>query len=249
MDRKIYKFPFSQVGLTRIPCPRCASGLLRHAKDSFHSKELVNSKAAHNEDWWDPEFIELTFCCLFTCSNSLCKETIACAGTGSVQQDYGYDEPEITYNEYFKPKFFWPHLKFFRFPKSTPDNVSSEINKSFELVFSDASSAANHIRIALEHLLTMLKVKRLSTRGGRRTYLALHNRIDLLPTRLSDLKELFLAIKWLGNAGSHSNTSVEMDDIFDAFELMEELLKVIYANESKRLRTLAQKINKKKGPK
>ena len=226
--------------------------MLRNTKESFNFDELVNSKAAHNEDWWDPEFIELTFSCLFRCSNALCKESVACTGVGSVQQDYGYDEngeTEVTYNEYFRPMFFWPHLKFFRFPKATPENVASEISKSFELVFADPPSAANHIRIALEHLLTVLKVKRFTGRGGRLTYLSLHHRIDHLPARFGDLKDLFLAIKWLGNAGSHSNLSIEMDDVFDAFELMDELLKLLYANESTRIRNLAKKINKKKGPK
>ena len=46
--------------------------------------------------------------------------------------------------------------KIFNYPKNTPDKVAEEIEKSFSLFFSDAPSAANHIRIALEEL-TLLR--------------------------------------------------------------------------------------------
>ncbi len=80
-------------------------------------------------------------------------------------------------------------------------------------------------------------------------FIPLHRRIQLLPTTLQHVQDLFFAIKWLGNAGSHSNSPVTMDDVFDAYELMEELLTEVYANKRKHVKSLAKKINKRKGPK
>lgn len=57
-----------------------------------------------------------------------------------------------------------------------------------------------------------------------------------------------LAIKWLGNAGSHSQKTVSRDDVIDAYELLEHILQEIYMQKTEKLKTKAQKINKMKGP-
>jgi len=82
------------------------------------------------------------------------------------------DEDGVPYQGdkvFFSPKHFSPHLKIFICPEDTPDNVSKEIERSFSLFFSDAPSAANHIRIALEDLLTHLKIKRYIVKGKKCT--------------------------------------------------------------------------------
>jgi len=137
----------------------------------------------------------------------------------------------------------------FSFPEETPDDVAEELGTSFALFFCDPSSSANHMRIALEHLLTHLRIKRYITSGGRRRYLSLHNRIELLPGTYEHVKDIFLAIKWLGNAGSHSQHEVSTDDVLDAYELMEELLAEVITSKRKKAKSLAKQINKKKGPK
>ena len=77
----------------------------------------------------------------------------------------------------------------------------------------------------------------------------LHERINLLPPKYHDIQELFTAVKWLGNAGSHSGATVSSDDVLDAYELMEHLLTEIFDEERKKnLKALAQNINKNKGP-
>lgn len=57
-----------------------------------------------------------------------------------------------------------------------------------------------------------------------------------------------MAVKWLGNAGSHSGNTVSADDVLDAYELMEKLLTEVFDEESKKIMALAKDINKKKGP-
>lgn len=252
MDRKLYKLPFTKNGMSRYQCPTCNKGVLKIIPDTLQSKETKASRRNQNHPAWDPEWITIIYSCLFECANPDCKEIVSSSGKGGVEEECFYNEmgePDRNYEKYFKPEYFTPHLKIFHTPKGTPEGVEEEIHKSFSLVFSDPSSSANHIRIALENLLTHLKIKRYTTTNNKRHYLNLHNRIDLLPRKYHQIKDIFLAIKWLGNAGSHSNHEVTIDDVFDSYELIIELLIEIFSNNRKKAKSLAKKINKKKGPK
>lgn len=253
MNRKAYKLPFTEKGLLRWMCPSCGKGLLRIKKDTFHAEETKDSKRVPRYEAWNPDQIEYVYSCLLECTILACKDTVANSGTGWVDFDIEYDEEKgfayQAWKDYFSPKHFSPHLKIFICPKGTPDNVSEEIEKSFSLFFSDASSAANHIRIAIEDLLTYLKIKHYRLKNKKRHLLFLHSRIQLLPAKYKHLQDLFFAVKWLGNAGSHSDRVVTMDDVLDAYEIMEEILQDLFVKKTKRVKSIAKKINKTKGPK
>ncbi len=252
MDRKLFKLPFRENGITKFPCPSCNNGVLKVKKDTFHSEETKASLRAHNHPEWGPEEIDYIYSTLFECSNSACKDTVSSSGKGYVEQDWYYDDEgstQVDYDNEYIPKIFCPSLKFFQLPKNIPVVIGHEIYTSFSLFFCDPSSSSNHIRTALENLLTYLKIKRYSTSNGKRNFLSLHNRIALLPNKYDHVKDIFFAIKWLGNAGSHSQHTITKDDVLDAYELMEELLVEIFANKRNQAKSLAKKINKRKGPK
>lgn len=252
MDRKSFKLPFDECGVTKYQCPTCEKGALQVKNGSFNFHETRDSDREHKNDDWEPEWINYVYSCLFECTSSDCKDIVASTGTGSVSQYESYDDegiPSLDFVDFFKPKYFSPHLKMFLIPKGTPEDVADEVNKSFSLVFADPPSSANHIRVALEHLLTHLKIKRFNTNNGRRGFLALHKRIELLPRKYTHIKDIFFAVKWLGNAGSHSNHDVSLDDVLDSYELMEELLVEFFNNKRVKAKALAKKINVKKGPK
>lgn len=104
------------------------------------------------------------------------------------------------------------------------------------------------MRIALEALLTELGVKRFVVKNSKRQFLNLHTRIGLLNAKHGDLKDLLFAIKWLGNAGSHADSEVTLDDVMDAYELIDHVLQELYAQKAKKVKALAKRVNKKKGP-
>lgn len=252
MDRKSFKLPFSKSGVTKYQCPTCEKGVLKLKVDTFNHSETKVSLEAHDHEAWDPDWIEYIYSCLLECTNTACKDTIASSGNGSVTQYDFYDEdgrPDTEYADFFTPQYFSPHLKLFSIPESVPEDVKREINKSFSLVFADPASSANHIRVALEHLLTHLKIKRFIVFKGKRSFLALHKRIELLANKYEHIKDIFFAVKWLGNAGSHSNHEVSLDDVLDSYELMDGLLIEIFDNKRVKAKSLAKIINKKKGPK
>lgn len=252
MDRKSFKLPFSKSGVSNYQCPTCEKGVLKIKQGTFNNKETKLSAEGHQHEAWEPNWIEYIYSCLFECTNTACKETVASTGNGSVNEYYSYDEDgraDVDCDDYFRPQYFSPHLKMFSISKDAPEEVKDEINKSFSLIFADPASSANHIRVALEHLLTYLKIKRSNVNNGKRSFLMLHRRIELLPNKYEHIKDIFFALKWLGNAGSHSNHEVGFDDVLDSYELMEELLIEIFDNKRVKAKALAKKINKKKGPK
>ena len=251
IDRKKFKSPFRENELIDWDCPSCGKGFLKIKKGTFHHEETRDSVRAKESDLWDPEWIEYLYSCLLECNNPACKDIVSSLGVGSVKPYMDFDkEGRSFWNEgdCFFPKYFFPNLKIFDYPKNIPDEVKFELENSFSLFFCDPPSSANHIRMALENLLTSMKIKQFRIQKKKRRYLSLHDRIKLLPKKYQDIQEIFEAVKWLGNAGSHSGTTVSSDDVLDAYELMEKLLAEVFDDESNKIKELAKKIIKNKGP-
>ena len=140
-----------------------------------------------------------------------------------------------------------PPLQIIEIPETCPELVAEALQRSFRVFWCDPSAAANHLRTAVEELLTAIGVKRYTNKGGKKHLISLHARIGLLPAKYSQLQGLLLAIKWLGNAASHA-TQISMDDAMDAYELMEFAMQEMYSEKSKKILALAAMVNKKKGP-
>jgi hypothetical protein len=56
-----------------------------------------------------------------------------------------------------------------------------------------------------------------------------------------------MAVKWIGNAGSHAKP-VTREDLLDGYEMIEHLLDQIYIQPGKKLASLAKQINRSKKP-
>lgn len=252
MDRKFLKSHFTKSSPPDWSCPTCRKGLLRIKEGTFHSAETRSSCEDHEHEAWEPAWVREKYSCLLECNNESCKEIVASAGRGSVDQDvtFGPDgEPEYEYTLFFKPLFFDPALKLFEIPTSAPEEVQLELEHSFAQFFASPSAALNFARSAVESLVTNLGVKRFSVQKGKRRPLSLHSRIDLLPSQYGQVKELLLAIKWLGNAGSHPGSETSTDDVLDAYELIHHVLDEVFSGRSKAMKSLAKKVNRRKGPK
>lgn len=252
MDRKIYKKRFTTKSINKYQCPTCNNGVLQILDGTFFKKETKESLDSHEHPEFSYEFVEYIYSCIFECSNSTCKEVVSSSGKGYVEEyDYYNDQGEHKrdYYEYFKPQVFTPHLKVFECPDGTPENAIAEINASFSLLLIDPPSSANHIRIALEHLLTHLGIKEFEIKKSKNIFIPLQSRINLLPAEYDNIKDIFIAVKWLGNAGSHSSHKVTYDDVMDSYELTLELLDEIFSTKRMNAKSLAQQININKGPK
>jgi hypothetical protein len=147
----------------------------------------------------------------------------------------------------YKPLMLVPTPDVFLVPKKCPKSVQKEISSAFKIFLADPSAAANRVRSAIENLLTELGVRRLRAVAKRRMPIPLHERILLYGKRNKDIAESLLAVKWIGNAGSH-NSEMTLDDVLDAFEIFETVLDDLYVGHRGRVRTLVTAVNKGRGP-
>ena len=249
MKRGLYTRKFRYPGATGWECPSCIRGKLIIIKDTFHYEETEKSRFQHSSEGFTPWDVDYVYSCLLKCS--MCNDIISSSGTGCVAMEYTCDEyghcPDYSINE-FSPEHFSPNLKLFKYPKTTDIEVAKELNKSFSLFFCDPSSSANHIRIAIEKLLDYLKVDSVRKNGK---YINLHSRIEKLSDesdKYNKYKNHLIAIKFIGNAGSHSDKRITKNDVLDAYEIINELLIEIFDKKSEKMDNMIKEINEKKGP-
>ncbi len=241
-------------------CPSCKKGeLIRYQGDSISR----NTKETQEKELFDEfndfgEFgdgKEQLHVAIFNCNSTNCCQSVASVGLLTVERRYHEIDPvdEIDENystsTFFYPKFFFPNLEIFEIPTKCPKRVTDALNESFKLYFSSPKACANQARIALEELLNSLKVKKVfKTKKGTLKKLNLHERIESLEGNYSEFKNLIKAIKWLGNAGSHSKGELNYQNLLEAYEMFDHVLSEIYNPKLKRLNNKARKIIKKKGP-
>ena len=251
IDKELLTSYFTSNQNTYWPCSTCSNGYLMINEDTFFSEETSASQKTQSHYGWDPESISLVYSCIFKCSNNNCNEQFASSGHGCLDWDIEEDDhgiPQQVYSPCFEPYYFYPSLKIIDIPENVPDDITNQLNKSFELFFSSPSAAINHARSALELILNYLKVSKTTINNKKkRVKINLHNRIDKLAKQHSELKELLLAIKWIGNEGSHPEKSLTKNDVIDLYEILEHVLSELFENKSKSILAKAKKINKAKG--
>ncbi|HDI6093780.1 TPA: DUF4145 domain-containing protein, partial [Escherichia coli] len=64
----------------------------------------------------------------------------------------------------------------------------------------------------------------------------------------SRFQDLLMAIKFLGNAGSHSYEKVTTDDLDNSYEIMNFILSDLYSDNRKKVSELANNLDKKFNP-
>ncbi|WP_111894223.1 DUF4145 domain-containing protein [Acinetobacter sp. MB5] len=237
-------------------CPECHKPTLILDQSTWLQKEQVSSVLERNQnDYFEPEWMKYTYTGTLKCVNPKCGEIIVTSGSGSVIEEYtdfytdehGYSCPcEIEYIDIFYPKFFYPTLHFFNIPQKTPEDVKQIIIEAFSLTPNSPSAAANKIRIAIEILATEFGIKSQTTKGD---FISLHNRIqNMSPSNdLYPYKDSMLAIKYIGNTGSHEDNTINFDELFDSFQIIDDLLKKLYP-EKDTVNEIVKIINDTKAP-
>lgn len=250
MNKEIWlKSNFTKNDIPDWNCPHCKKGILKIGK--LNSEETEFSKKLHTHIDWEPEWKKYIFSGNLICSN--CGEQVAFLGNGQENLGEFYVEQINDYvlHEYseFTPKYFYPTLCLFELNKECPKDIINIINESFALFWNDLPSCANKIRISLELLMDEYRIKKtFINKKGERQNLSLHQRILEFKSRNEDVANYLLAIKWIGNIGSHKG-KLGINDILEAYEMLELSLNKLYDNTEKRLKKIAKEINKSKGKK
>ena len=238
-------------------CPECNKPTLSFDTTKWLQNEQISSISERElNDYFEAEWVKYTYTGILKCVNPKCGEIVITSGSGSVIEEYtaycldedGYPGPcERDYRDIFFPKYFYPTLSFFDIPNKTPENIKTTIIEAFSLTPNSPSAAANKIRVAVEILATEFGVPSKTDKG---TFINLDQRIKNIidpNNKLYEHKALMLAIKYIGNAGSHEEDIVSFDELFDSFQIIEELLKSLYS-EKNMVHEIVKIINDTKAP-
>lgn len=234
------------------PCPKCDSGFLVAIETKKEDFEHGWSSDAHMHEAWDPDWIEGVFFQTLQCKQVACRHFVVVTGKTYVDWDI-QDTPEgpsQVYLTFYEPTAFSQAPPIFEIGRSVPQSIHPLILSAFNIFWVDSSSCLNKIRSCIEEILTDKKVPRFSRSNGRMRPLMLHTRVEKFKETHPEVGDFLMALKWLGNEGSHHPggiSKVERSAVLDAFEILEHVLGLVYDSRSKGLKSKARKINKKRG--
>jgi len=220
-------------------------------EDSLVFKQTRESIRAeeHPQDW-DPGLVDYAFTAWAACG--ICGQEVSLSGNGGLIPNYEEveDHPHGGYESFldgFFLKHSYPALELFPIPEKCPESVAKEVISAFELYWIYRPACAGRLRVALEALMDHLNIqKEIPTNKGGMRELSLHQRIEAYRVIEPILGGNLLALKWLGNTGSHSSV-VSKRDILDAFEVFEDALAEIIDKRSEKMAQLAERLRKRHG--
>lgn len=249
VDRRLWQSPFYHDSVPAWPCPTCGVGtleldrqwlFLRPSADSRKKMELENS---------DVEDEHGAVGCVVRCNRHDCGEVCSVAGYYYTEMRF-FDEGESPVAVCW-PQMITPAPPMIHVADKCPENIQGEICAAFRVFWCDKPACLNHVRQAIELLLTTMRVPCTRTVNGTRRRRSLHQRIEWLKNRrprLSDLCDRLMAVKHLGNAGSHPSVEIDDQDVFDGFDILEHVLIQLYERTDSDLAKMVKEINKRKGP-
>ena len=85
--------------------------------------------------------------------------------------------------------------------------------------------------------------------GGKIRDVSLHNRIENFRSakpQYADAAGLLLAVKWIGNVGSHDDR-LQISDVLDGIEILDYTLALVYDDTADEIKKKAAEITARKG--
>ena len=257
---KIAKFDISEI--PRFICPKCNIGQLRLIKDSVMHKhpswismlpevsevtlDYSTGKEIHEVSKMqivDEPGEEKITSFFLKCDREKCQEVVVTCGTticeleqGPIQEGGYLNE---SYVDYYFPKYFYPSIRLFEVPERTPKDVVNELDLAFSLFWSNPAACGNSQRKVLERLIDNIKCDEFNDNDS------LHKKINKL-VKENPIYKLAMAVKWIGNDGSHEST-LKHEDVILGFEFIQKCLFDLY-QEKKDLESIALKINDSEDP-
>lgn len=230
-----------------LPCPSCgALSLLLNAPE-VHVVVDGQAKRAEGFEHWEPDWMTGAFIGHLRCSVDACQEGVAVMGDGGLVPEMHGKDWFGEYDVRMRPIVFRPALRIIDPPVKCPESVTRLLEASAEVIWLDPSAAVNRMRAAEEALMTAHSVKRFTVdRRRRRVRLSLHERLELFEKKKPEPAALLMAVKWLGNEASHGDV-ITHADAWEAAEILELALHLVYDDRTAALKSRAAKIVKAKG--
>lgn len=233
----------------RPRCPDCGSGHIRFGDPD--EAESYESASARGHPAFEPEWIRGTFAVRGECENPRCRQTVHGAGDYRVgyakksAPDEAFYEG-IPYSSFYRVAHLHPPMALMPVPKSAPEEVREGVLRASRVVFAEPGLAATALRATVERFLTFAGIAPTKPSGRFRNA---HVRIEEwrdADTSRTHVADLFFAVKWLGNAGTHEDTDLTAVEVLEGANLLDEAFHRLYTGPD--IDARAQTINTAQGP-
>jgi hypothetical protein len=233
----------------RPACPNCQTGYIGFSAPT--EDEGRDSASARNHPAFEPEWIFGVFAVRGKCENSKCQQVVH--GTGNYTVDHSIksnrddiDFQGIPYSSYYVVTHLHPPMLIMPIPVSAPDEVREGLLRASRVLFADPGLAATALRATVERFLTAQGVAAATPTGkfrGADDRIKEWARSD--PSR-PPIANLLLAVKWLGNAGTHEDSDLSTTEVLDGARVLDEAFHRLFTGPD--IDAHAQLINAARGP-
>ncbi len=241
LDRETWRTQWEEGEYPSPPCPTCGAPLnwdeaVLVCRTSTHNSELVGQT--------DIDEAQSRFTGWFSCGHSKCGEAVAVLGHCTYRYAYGHSGETITKRR-FHPKAMHPPPPVIETADEVPDDIRSVLLVSFRLLWTSSESCAGRLRVVVE---LILEHDGFPSEPSPGKFVSLDKRIKNWESfyGASGIAKSLMAIKWLGNVGTHE-TDVSRDRLLDAYEILDRVLKRIYPPDEGYLDEKADELVKTRG--
>lgn len=238
INRESWPEVFAASNFSSFPCPRCGNGRIARVENGIFYREAQYSIDLRDGEHFEPEWATKRFMAMLQCDQLNCGEVFMMHGSidfvEEFEEQYGWYMAEV-----LRPAHVHPALHVFRISDEVPDSVKGPLVESFSLFWADLSACVAKMRVSLECALDELGVSRKrKTDKGKIVDLKLHDRIVAYQEKDKEIGDSFMAIKMVGNLGSHEVHVQNRDTIFDVYDLYEDALSEVFGKRSKKMTKL-----------
>lgn len=215
----------------RPGCPACGRGHIRF-ESPVNAESLASERGHPGFDWG---WIRGTFAILGECENPNCRQTVH--GTGDYRVDhaeksYPSAEEQLRsgppYSAFYRVAHLHPPILLMPIPRSAPDEVKEAVLRASRVLYVDPGLAATALRAAVERFMTTERIAATNVQGRfRNAHIRIEEWRGADSTR-APVADLFFAVKWLGNTGTHEDSTLTTAEVLDGAELLDEAFHRIY---------------------
>lgn len=242
-DRQIFEQlagPFEEWPI--IICPSCRRTSLEASVDEFESAISLD---ARDFDEWEPDWVSGYFHGRIECPRIGCDNRYIVAGMWTLDStDDTTQPPTEGIARFYSAQYMLPGLPLMDFPDAAPEIVREMAKSAGAILLVDPSAAANRIRSAIEALLDHQRIRKTSPRDKTRR-LTTHARIEIFRAKNQQAADHLMAMKWIGNVGSHERNPLPLGWVLDGMEHFARAVELVYDPTANELERRAKMINKK----
>lgn len=233
-------------------CPQCGAGTVSFVEPTQF--ETAGMRKARDHDAWEPEWEEGTFLAHGVCGASHCQQVVTASGTWRIGYkttgEYAHSYSD-QYTAFYRVRQVHPPLQLMELPENAAVNealggVADGLRTAGAVVFVAPGLAATALRGCVEVFLSSEGIARTAGKGRFRSLQERLKEWREQPATRDDIADLMLAVKWIGNVGTHEDSTLTARDVLEGANFLNEAFHLLYVSPA--ISAAAAAINAAKGP-